>query len=130
MRENRIWNLGLKMTSHSLCSRYGILALVVLKEKANNRFFCICLFRQPPFFKDTNKKHIVETSYTNISVCLCCTGEAAVAHLRDVVPDEQRSAAEAGPVSDHSPPHRGAAHRSETGRRDPLLQLRDQPGSW
>ena len=56
-------------------------------------------------------------------VCVCVAGEAAVAYLRDVVPDEQRPAAEAGAVSDNSPPHRGAAHRSETGRRDPLLQL-------
>lgn len=62
---------------------------------------------------------------------MCCVpdvGEAAVAHLGDVVPDEQGSTAEAGPVPDHSPPHRGAAHRAEAGRRDPLLQLRDQPG--
>lgn len=42
-------------------------------------------------------------------------GEAAAAHLRDAVSDEQGSATEAGPVSDHGPPHRGAAHRSETG---------------
>ena len=55
--------------------------------------------------------------------CVSVPGKAAVAHLGDVVPDEQRSATEAGPVPDHSAPHRGAAHRSETGRRDPLLQL-------
>lgn len=57
-------------------------------------------------------------------------GEASVAHLRNIVPDEQRPVAEAGPVPDNSPPHRGAAHSSETGRRDPLIQFRDQPGSW
>lgn len=56
-------------------------------------------------------------------VCLRVTGEAAAAHLGDTVPDEQGPAAEAGPVPDHGPPHRGAAHRSEAGRRDPLLQL-------
>ena len=56
-------------------------------------------------------------------MCVSDAGEAAVAYLRDVVPDEQRSAAEAGAVPDHGPPHRGAAHRSETSRRDPLLQL-------
>lgn len=66
----------------------------------------------------------------HFSVCVSDTGEAAVAHLRDFVPDEQRSAAEAGPVPDHSPPHRGAAYRPETGWWDPLLQLWDQPGPW
>lgn len=55
-------------------------------------------------------------------------GQATLAHLGDVVPDEQRSAAEIGPVSNHSPPHRGASHRSKTCRRDLVLQLRDQPG--
>lgn len=42
-------------------------------------------------------------------------GEAAAAHLRDAVPDEQGPAAEAGPVPDHGPPHRGAAHCPEAG---------------
>lgn len=68
-------------------------------------------------------------SRLNIYMCFD-TGEATVAHLRDTVPDEQRSAAEAGSVSDNSPPHWGAAHCSETSRRDPLLQLGDQPGPW
>lgn len=57
-------------------------------------------------------------------------GEATAAYLRDFVPDEQRSTTEAGAVSDHSPPHRGAAHCSETGRWDSLFQLWDQPGPW
>lgn len=62
---------------------------------------------------------------SNFSMCVCLrvAGEAAAAHLGDTVPDEQGPAAEAGPVPDHGPPHRGAAHRSEAGRRDPLLQL-------
>jgi len=38
-------------------------------------------------------------------MCPSYAGEAAASDLRDVVPDEQRSAAEAGPVSDNSPPH-------------------------
>ena len=55
-------------------------------------------------------------------------GQTAPAHLRNPVPDEQRPAAEVCPVSDISPPHRGAAHRTETGRRDFVAELGDQPG--
>lgn len=42
-------------------------------------------------------------------------GQTAPAHLRNTVPDEQRPAAEVRPVPDIGPPHRGAAHRTETG---------------
>lgn len=62
------------------------------------------------------------------ALCVSDAGEAAVAHLWDALSDEQRSATEAGPVSDHGPPHRGAAHRSETGWWDPFFQFWDQPG--
>lgn len=55
-------------------------------------------------------------------------GQTAPAHLRDSFPDEQRSAAEVCPVSDHSASHRGAADGTETGRRNTVPELGDQPG--
>lgn len=42
-------------------------------------------------------------------------GQAAPAHLRDSIPNEQGSAAEVCPVSDHGASHRGAAHGAEAG---------------
>lgn len=56
-------------------------------------------------------------------------GQTAPAHLRDAVPDEQRSAAEVRPVSDNGPSHGGAADGAEARRRDSVAELRDQPGS-
>lgn len=55
-------------------------------------------------------------------------GQTAPAHLRNPVPDDQRPAAEVCPVSDFSPPHWSVAHCAETGRWDPVTELRDQPG--
>lgn len=55
-------------------------------------------------------------------------GQTAPAHLGNPVPDEQRPAAEVRPVSDFSPPHRSVAYRAETGRRDSVAELGDQPG--
>lgn len=55
--------------------------------------------------------------------------EAAAPYLRDALPDEPGPAAETGAVSDHGAPHRSAAHGAETRRRDPVLQLGDQPSA-
>lgn len=55
-------------------------------------------------------------------------GQTAPAHLGNPVPDEPGPAAEVRPVPDIGPPHRGAAHRTETGRRDSVAELGDQPG--
>lgn len=55
-------------------------------------------------------------------------GQTAPAHLGNPLPDEQGPAAEVRPVSDFSPPHGGAAHGAETGRRDSVPELGDQPG--
>ncbi len=38
MRDNRIWNLMIKMTTHSLSSRNGILALLMLRTIALNEY--------------------------------------------------------------------------------------------
>lgn len=57
-------------------------------------------------------------------------GQTAPAHLGNLVPDEPRPAAEIRPVSHLCPPHGGVAHRTEIGRRDPVTELRDQPGPW
>lgn len=43
------------------------------------------------------------------------TGQAAAAHLRDPLPDEQRPAAEVRSVPDHRAPHGGSPHGPETG---------------
>lgn len=58
------------------------------------------------------------------------TGQAAAAHLRDSIPNEQRSAAEVCPVPDNSASHRGSPHGPETGGWNPVAELRDQSGSW
>lgn len=55
-------------------------------------------------------------------------GQTAPAHLRDSFPNEQRPAAEVRSVPDHGASHRGAAHGAEAGRRNPVAELRDQPG--
>lgn len=55
-------------------------------------------------------------------------GQTSPAHLRNPVPNEQRSAAEVRPVSDFSPPHRSVAYRTETGWRDSVSELWNQPG--
>lgn len=52
-------------------------------------------------------------------------GQTAPSYLRNSVPDEQRPAAKVCPVFDISPPHRGAAYRTETGRRDSVTEFGD-----
>ena len=57
-------------------------------------------------------------------------GQTAPAHLRNFIPDEQGPAAKVCSVSDFSPPHWSVAYCTETGRRDSVAELRDQPSSW
>lgn len=52
------------------------------------------------------------TLYTSV----CHAGKATVTYFRDIVPDEQGPAAEAGAVFDNRPPHRSTTNCSEVGR--------------
>lgn len=51
------------------------------------------------------KISFLKSNQITIMLCVSDAGEATVAYIRDIVPNEQRSAAKAGAVSDHSPPH-------------------------
>lgn len=55
-------------------------------------------------------------------------GQTAPAHLRDSIPNEQRSTAEVCSVPYHSASHRCAADSTEAGRWNTVTELRDQPG--
>ncbi len=50
MRENGIWNLAVKRTTHTLCRGFGILALLVLKtemtQAGRQSSFCSGTFSQ------------------------------------------------------------------------------------
>ncbi len=71
MKDNRIWNLMVKMNAHSLFSRYGILALIVLKAflaNLQNAFIVNKLWIRKVFV--TKLAELYRQGYSSIKVRL------------------------------------------------------------